>query len=408
MRARRQTLFCPTISLSLGLLTVSARADRLMTLHHFGNKPAEVPVSNLAIDSKGDIYGAGGGGKFSATVWEVLPVRGKPGWAFKILWKSPNTLAGGEAAGGVIRDRRGNLFGTASYGGNSHCGTVFEIYRKSDTWIHRTLWSFNGVGGNDGCVASAALVMDGSGAVYGNTVTGGTYDKGTVFKLSPHPGKWTESIIWSFDGTDGCNESAQMNFDGAGNLYGTSADCGGTGNDGTVWELTPPAKGKTRWTREVLWTFAGLDGAVPTPGPMVMDDDGNLYGTCQFGGANGPGSVFELTPPGKGNNEGGKTWTETTIWSFTGGRDGAHPTSGAALGANGVLVGATAAGTIYKLIPPAHGQTNWSEKTLWTFNGRDGSDPEMPPLLLHHGIILGTTRSGGLRGDGTVWELLPK
>jgi uncharacterized repeat protein (TIGR03803 family) len=205
-------------------------------------------------------------------------------WTFKVLWNSRNSKDGTNAFGGVIRDHRGNLFGTAKDGG-SGCGTVFEIHQRAETWKHETLWTFNG-GANDGCNPSAALVMDSSGAVYGNTYDGGTNNDGTVFKLSPpdeHSGQWTESILWNFDGTDGAEESTQMNFDAAGNLYGTSLT-GGTGY-GTAWELMPPAQGKTTWTLQVIWTHDEAPCFIPTSGPMVMDKKGDLFGSCQSGGA---------------------------------------------------------------------------------------------------------------------------
>jgi uncharacterized repeat protein (TIGR03803 family) len=396
MRQRVQTL----CSLTLSLLTASARAGSLETLHHFGDNPASRPISNLAIDSRGNIYGAGGGGKNAATVWEVSPATGHPAWTFKVLWNATNPQDGTNASGGVMRDHRGNLFGTAKDGG-SGCGAVFEIHKRAETWQHKTLWTFNG-GATDGCNPSAALVMDSSGAVYGNTYDGGPDNDGTVFKLTPPAKgsyKWTESILWNFDGTDGAEESTQMNFDTAGNLYGTSLT-GGPGGFGTAWELSPPAQGKTAWTLQVIWTHDELPCFIATNGPMVMDKKGNLFGSCQSGGANFDGSVFELTPPAVPGNP----WTETTIYNVPNGN--VYPTSGLALGKDGVLVGASYS-TIYELLPPARGQTQWSERTLWTFDGGDGINPASPPLLLRDGNIFGTALYGGSRNYGTVWKLTP-
>src|SRR5208283_5818105 len=118
----------------------------------------------------------------------------------------------------------------------------------------------------------------------------------------------TENLLWSFgNGTDGSAPSAGLIADKSGNLYGTTYQ-GGANGEGTVFELTPSGG----WSESLLWSFgSGADGQNPYAG-LIMDASGNLYGTTGAGGVHGGGTVFELTPPttAAGN------WTESILWSF--------------------------------------------------------------------------------------------
>jgi uncharacterized repeat protein (TIGR03803 family) len=100
------------------------------------------------------------------------------------------------------------------------------------------------------------------------------------------------------DGTGG----SRLIADEGGALYGTSPGGGASNiNAGTVFKLTPPAKGQTVWKEIVLYSFMGgpTDGSTPLAG-LTADEDGTLYGTTVAGGSsgtgtNGPGTVFKLT-----------------------------------------------------------------------------------------------------------------
>jgi uncharacterized repeat protein (TIGR03803 family) len=312
----------------------------------------------------------------------------------------------------VIRDKAGNLYGTATYGGLG-CGTVFELRKTSSGWKPVILWQF-GAGKGDGCEPTAALNMDASGALYGNTLGGGPDNAGTIFRISPPASgssQWSESTIWSFSDKDGAYPSTQMIFDPAGNLYGT-ANGGGAYGYGTVWELSPPSNSTTDWTRTILWSFYSADGRNPTRGPLARDTAGNLYGTCHYGGHAGAGygTVFMLSPPTSAYG----SWTLKTLWAFTGGPDGSNPTSGVLLSQLGDLFGVTLFGdaksrdgTVFVLHPPAPGRTAWTLQSLWQFKGSDGAEPQSPVLREKLGVIYGSTSGGGTNGDGTIWELKP-
>src|SRR5205807_2509064 len=199
------------------------------------------------------------------------------------------------------------------------------------------LYSFKGyVGGaSDGIAPTGALTLDSVGNLYGATTSGGKSSSGTigtvndagiVFKLTKTNGTWKESIVWTFDqfsSTDGFNPQGGMVFDKAGNLYGTTFQGGGNTQSscntsvgcGTVFRLIPKANGQ--WTEQILYVFQGqADGAFPNDG-LAVDATGSLYGTTL---AEPPsnGVVFKLS------NSGG-VWTETTIYTFSGGSDGDAP-----------------------------------------------------------------------------------
>jgi uncharacterized repeat protein (TIGR03803 family) len=193
-----------------------------------------------------------------------------------------------------------------------------------------------------------------------------------------------ETVIYSFmGGTDGAqvNSSLVAGKDGA--LYGTTT-FGGNNNNGTVFKLTPNA-GNSTWTETVLYRFCPVspcsDGANPI-GTLIIDDQGALYGTTTFGGTNaqslsetGNGTVFKLTPPANGQT----TWTETVLYRFCPQSpsplpcyDGTGPTSQLIFN-NGAIYGTTQGGgnasndgTVFKLTPPPTG-TIWTETVLYSF-----------------------------------------
>jgi hypothetical protein len=131
---------------------------------------------------------------------------------------------------------------------------------------------------------------------------------GTVFKLTPPAAgetEWTESVLYRFAGKDGdgLEPFAGLIMDASGALYSTTFT-GGVDGNGTVFELTPPAAGKTKWSESVLYSFPGVlrarHGAYPSAG-LIMDASGALYGTTDYGGTSsvstsGYGTVFEVVP----------------------------------------------------------------------------------------------------------------
>ena len=298
---------------------------------------------------------------------------------------------------GLVFDTSGNLYGTTNSGGAFGGGTVFELIPNGTGWTFTTIYTFTL--GTDGGLPQASLAIDSAGNLYGTTTNiNGT--EGTVFQLSPAGGgAFTYKLLHAFtDSPDGGDPVGNLILDAQGNLYGTTAG-GGTSQSGTVYELSPNGSGG--WNESILYSFkGGTDGAGPQGG-LVFDTAGSLYSTTEFGGASDQGTVFQLTPTGGG------TWQETILTSLNS-RTGYHPLAGLAIDAKGNLYGTTVSkSTVFELSPLGNGK--WAKKVIHTFQGvsGDGNDPQAPITVGPNGTLYGTTLSGGNQPCecGTVYQL---
>ena len=296
-----------------------------------------------------------------------------------------------------IQDGAGNLYGTTSTGGSGGLGVVFML----DTSHHETVLH-NFSGNPDGATPNGALVMDGFGNLYGTTSAGGAAGLGTVFKIDT---SGTESVVHSFGGNpDGANPYAGLVMDKSGNLYGTTEN-GGSGS-GTVFKID------TAGNESVLYSFGGSpnDGADPKAA-LILDPSGNLYGTTFMGGAAGFGTVFELDT----------TNTETILYSFTGGADGANPFGGVTRDdVSGTLYGTVEnGGKKGKGLSPSpwldrpygcckgvlYAVNGGGLQVVYTFTGgNDGGNPASS-LVLSNGLLYGTTLIGGPGHRGTAFSV---
>jgi uncharacterized repeat protein (TIGR03803 family) len=260
----------------------------------------------------------------------------------------------------------------------------------------------------DGLSPAGSLVFDPAGDLYGATIGGGTYGHGTVFQLSSTSfGSWAETLLYSFSGTDGSVPAAGVVVDSSGNLYGTTQQ-GGAYNYGTVFELLPASGGV--WSIKILHSFdqsaKTRDGWGPLAG-LVRDSSGNLYGTTEFGGDHGAGTVFEVSPQSDG------TWSEQVIHSCGVSRkDGTNSFASLILDSAGNLYGTTEYGgnklfgTVFKLSPSS---TGWTEQILYNFSylSTSGYNPNGSLIFDASGNLYSTTYYGGARNVGTVFELTP-
>lgn len=327
-------------------------------LYTFQGRPSDAgkPSASLIFDASGNLYGTSryGGGTgctyACGTVFELSP--GSNGWTETILHAFTGGTDGENPFAELISDTAGNLYSTTYGGGAYGRGTVFELSPSSSGWTETILFNFKGRNGNG---PLAGLIFDASGNLYGTTGRGGTKGHGVVFELSPSShGSWKETVLYNFAGSpnDGAEPSADLIMDSVGNLYSTtryggSATC--TSGCGTVFELSPGSSGK--WTESVLYLFTGNpDGAAPFAG-LILDGAGNLYGTTDQGGPKNDGIVFKLTPGSSG-------WTESIVHSFRGWpRDGARSYANLITDGKGNYYGATIfggandPGTIFEITP---------------------------------------------------------
>jgi uncharacterized repeat protein (TIGR03803 family) len=256
-----------------------------------GGSDGSDPLAGLTEDSRGNLYGT----TFQGGNMSACPPYGC-GVVYKVSQTRQETVLhafmdtdGKSPQGGVVQDASGNLYGTTYYGGLKTFGTVFKL---SKTGKESVLHNFRG--SPDGANPAAGLMRDAVGNLYGTTYSGGSDNCGTIFKVDT-AGKTT--VMYSFEtgGSDGCGPLAGLTEDSRGNLYGTTA-YGGSGF-GVIFKLSQRGK------ETVLHRFTGgADGGWSFAGGVILDAEGNLYGTAQVGGdlscnkPTGCGIVFKLTP----------------------------------------------------------------------------------------------------------------
>ena len=346
------------------------------------------PSSRLIVDTDGNLYGTtedgGKDGDLSSggTAFELVANAGRTAWTLKDLhdfcseggkkctdgeYPYPGvnlTYAG--AASGAPYDGVSPLYGTAENEGNSKTngGVAYRLTPNGGTWTDDVLYDFCARKKcADGKTPQSGMILDPSGNLFGMTFRGGQGDDpGTVFELSPAGGgAWKETVLHSFCAQSGCADGANpmgdLVADATGALFGTAsqggtgASCGADENPsgcGVVFKLTPGGKASQQ---TVLYQFCSLgacaDGSAPSAG-LILDADGNLFGTTENGGAKDSGTVFKL---------------------------------------------------------------NGGEQVLYSFCVKkkcsDGALPRAPLIADGAGNLYGTTWTGGAHGQGTVFELTP-
>jgi len=391
----RGPLTLAVLSALLLIAVQSAWAQTLTTLYNFtGGADGGTPYSTLVLDKAGNLYGttSAGGASGCGTVFEVAP-----NGAETTLYSFAGGTDGCNPWAGLVFDKKGNLYGTTQYGGNTAgcggpaCGTVYELTPSGGGWTEQVLYSFEGF--LDPGIPTGNLILDKKGNLYGTTTSCEDGNAcGSVFELKHSKGGWTEAVLFAFGCGDGCVPWAGLIFDAKGNLYGTTFS--GEGGYGVAFELTPSGGG---WTQTILQQ--GLQ-AFSTYAGLVFDKNGNLYGTT-----GSPGIVFELTP-----SEGG--WTETILHNFAGyPNDGADPFADLVFDSKGNLYSTTFGGgtsdngTVFELTPSEGG---WTETILHNFAVSDGAAPWAAVVIGKKGILYGTTALGGSYDAGTVFALNPK
>jgi uncharacterized repeat protein (TIGR03803 family) len=370
-----------------------------------------VPTSKPLLGSSGQLYGVAntGGNADSGTAYELTaPVNGVR--TYHVLHQFSGRISDARnPIGTLVSDAAGNIYG-AALGGANGLGAVFKLTPGvGSAWTESIIYSF-GTNGNlsDGTYPAAGLTIDAAGNLYGTTYMGGTgYGAvGTVYELTPNSdGTWTESLLHSFSGNGGDGElpEAELVFDGAGNLYGTTTG-GGAKGFGTVFELSPISGGG--WTEEVLYSLPGGKSLQRPQAPVWLDGAGNIYGTAAGADTSpGYGGVFELIPNGDG------TWTQKSLHLFGGTGDGQTPTAGLTANSAGSLFGTTVSGgangfgILYVMQKNTSGQ--WIERTIYNFSGPDGSSPFSGLTLGRSGVLYGVTVQGGSADQGTVYQVTP-
>jgi uncharacterized repeat protein (TIGR03803 family) len=288
----------------------------------------------------GTLYGTtskgGGGGDGLGTVFNLRPPATicravECPWTETIIHRFTGSDGAAPQYGDLVFDAAGNLYGTTSAGGANGQGVVFELTPSAGGWTESVLYSFSG--GNDGAAPYSGVTFDREGNLYGTATMGGANSDGTAYELTPSQSGWSETTIYTFSGSDrSFSPYGGLIFDQQGNLYGTAS--GGPNGGGTVYQLQPSSGG---WDYNLVYGFSGYAGPRDKP---TMDASGNIFLTDLATGPNQAGSVYKVTPGANG-------WTATALYNFIGARDGANPFGDVILDAEGNVYGTTTLGGTY-------------------------------------------------------------
>jgi len=382
------------------------------------------PQSSLIADKSGNLYGTTyeGGRYAGGTVFKVAPDGTET--VLYAFCAQANCADGSHPwTGALYMDKHGNLYGTTRNGGSSgqNTGVVFKLAPDGTETVLYNFCSQGGDNCTDGADPVAGVIADKMGNLYGTTTTGGpamvngSYTQGgEVYKLAPDG---TLTVLWGFCPTYGCPDGfnpgdGNLLMDKSGNLYGTTV-FGGRGaveNGGTLYEVSGGSE-------TVLYSFCNqqgcADGTEPYGG-VVMDKNGNLYGTTTLGGAyfhqssTGGGTAYMWSPA---------TGAETVLYSFGGSLiggslDGANPYGTLLLTGNGKkLYGTTTLGGnagcpngcgIAFSLTAKNG--TYTERILHSFYDAEDGDAGQPQagLILENGYLYGTAAYGGSSNNGGV------
>lgn len=253
-------------------------------LYSFTEGADEFPYASL-FEYKGKFYGTTYGGDGCGTLYEV----DKAGTESDLYQFRGGNQDGCEPAQAVVMDSKRDIYTATFYGGTSEKGAIIQRKWNGEESV---FYSFEG-GASDGAGPFlGGLLMDKKGDLYGVTEFGGASNQGVLYKVGP---KGRETMLYGFAGgvADGCYPYGTPAEDKAGNLYGTTEGCGAFGG-GIIWKVSPDGH------ETILHNFAGgpSDGANPFGG-VVLDTSGNLYGATVYGGASAYyGTVYEVTASG--------------------------------------------------------------------------------------------------------------
>jgi uncharacterized repeat protein (TIGR03803 family) len=338
------------------------------------------PRGHLVLAADGNFYGMTyGGGQYGyGTIFKITP-----GGTFTTIHSLNKTTEGSNSYSSLTLGKDGNLYGVTCYGGTYNYGTVFKITTSGTFTVLRHL-----NGSTDGGNSQGDLIQAKDGNFYGMCYGGGTYANGTIFKITSS-GTFTVLKALS-SGKDGGYPYGNLFQNSDGVLYGMTRS-GGANGDGAVFSIT------TAGVYKLLHSFShATEGGTPS-GSLIKGNDGNLYGMTSTGGAFGWGTAFKVTTTG----------TLTVLTNFNGATFGNTPYETLVKGADSAYYGTTSSGgsygfgTIFKICGGA-------TTVLHSFNRNlEGGVPKGSLILANDGNFYGMTPEGGSKGYGTIFKMKP-
>jgi uncharacterized repeat protein (TIGR03803 family) len=331
----------------------------------------------------------------------LVAVVASPAQTFNSFFSFDGTNGNQPSYGFLIQATNGNFYGTTYLGGANNGGSVFEITPEG---VLTTIYSFCAqTACTDGAYPYGGLVQATNGNFYGTASSGGTNNGGTVFEVTQNGALTT---LYNFCAITDCNDgeapSAALIQATNGNFYSTTQD-GGANGGGTVFEITPAGVLTT------LYSFCAeaicADGETPLA-PLIQAKNGNFYGTTYLGGGYKAGAAFQVTSAGK----------FILMRGFNRVHTGANPNAGLVQASNGDFYGVTSQGGPNAGFNPEGGTffqmtAGGAVTVLYSFcaqtNCTDGSIPTGGLILGSDGNFYGTASSGGANNGGSVFEFTP-
>ncbi len=388
---RCMALAISVATVGIGTTVVAQSKYAVKTLATFNNTNGSLPGGGLVMDAGGNLFGVtkSGGANNDGTVYEIAA-----GTHALNTVATFNGANGTEPFGSLLIDSSGNLFGTTFQGATGNYGTIFEI--DSATHTLSTIVTFDR---SNGAGPTGNLIADGSGNLFGTTQVGGANDEGTVFEVANDAGHTLSTLATFNSSSTGLWPFAPLAIDKSGNLYGTTyygpvSQSGIDRGNGFIFKIS----GDTH-TLSTVAAFNGTNGSNPAAG-LIIDSNGNLFGTTKNGGGtNMRGTVFEVAAG---------TQTIMTLVIFNN-KNGADPQSKLLIDANGNLYGTTGVGgpkldgTAFEL----YKNGGYTLSNMNFFNGTNGESPAGALFADSNGNFFGATEQGGPVNAGTVFELSP-
>jgi len=344
-------------------------------------------MAGLTAGLDGALYGAAQSGGpvywYNGTIFKRTP-----DGAVTVAHEFDNTTEGRKPSARLLQMPDGTLWGAAVFGGRGGWGTVFSFDPVSKAF--KVLHSFTG--GSDGSAPSGELVRTREGLVYGTTNGSGSSNGGTIYSIDPVSGAYRQLYAFALNSTLGHAPAAGLAQGTDGALYGITSTGAGSSPGGSVYRFDI-----TRNTVSLVHQLAASEGCA-AKATLYPAHNGKLYGSAQYCGANGYGTLFSLALPGK--------FTVLRSFNYS---DGANPFGGIAEASDGYLYGTTTAGgpgangTAFRLLPDG------SDFGLVMTSGVPGETSNYPQgtLVLQGNALWGTSAAGGSIRQGTIFSLTP-
>lgn len=298
---------------------------KLQVLYNFQNQgDGWFPTAPVTLGPRDSLFGYPTAGSYGTVFQLVRPPQGSKAWAYNVLYTFTNGTDGNlldVIAPLVWRGKA--LYGIASGGsdgcGQTGCGSVFRLtppQSGAGSWIEKTLFSFTGgtIGGEP-----VSIIPSGRGE---SLYVASDYGNGAVVEIAPAGhGKWTETVLTTFNGGNDGNNPSNLVLGADGTIYGI-ANRNGTG--GLAFQLT---QSNGTWTRT---NIADISFHGYGPQSLALGANGTLIGVVEGDFDFFAGNVFQLTSSGG-------TWSVKQLWNFNHGPD--RNPEGAVMGSGGHLYG---------------------------------------------------------------------